>query len=309
MVTAKTQHSLANAQSYFEEHLAVGDYYQEGQKVAGEWFGIGAESLGLSGKVGEAEFLALCENQHPRTGDCLTQRKNVVRKEDGETKANRRIFYDFTFSPPKSVSIAALVVGDERIIESHERAVRVALTEFETFAATRVRKRMADTSRLTRNLVAGLFTHDTSRALDPHLHTHCIAFNATHDPEEQRWKALQNHEMLRARKYVEAVYYHELAKDLRRFGYRIQNRARGDFEIEGVSDALCERFSKRHEQIDDAQAALLRAKPELAEANQKDLREHLATAERARKMRDVGRAELNRLWSAQLSVEEAEKLR
>ncbi|MCI0540424.1 MAG: relaxase domain-containing protein [Verrucomicrobiales bacterium] len=198
MVTAKTQYSLSNAQSYFAEHLAVGDYYQEGQKVAGEWFGAGASSLGLSGRVGEAEFLALCENQHPRTGACLTQRKNSLRTEGGETKANRRIFYDFTFSPPKSVSIAALVAGYERIVESHERAVHIALTEFETFAATRVRKRRADDSRLTQNVVAALFTHDTSRALDPHLHSHCIVFNATHDPKEQRWKALQNHEMLRA---------------------------------------------------------------------------------------------------------------
>jgi membrane carboxypeptidase/penicillin-binding protein PbpC len=68
--------------------------------------------------------------------------------------------------------------------------------------------------------------------------------------------------------------------------YRIRNRACGDFEIEGVSDALCEWFSKRHEQIDDAQAALLRTKPELADANQNDLRAHLATAERARKIRE-----------------------
>jgi conjugative relaxase-like TrwC/TraI family protein len=309
MVTAKTQYSLANAQNYFAEHLAVGDYYQEGQKVAGEWFGIGAESLGLMGKVREAEFLALCENQDPRTGGCLTQRKNIIRQESGETKANRRIFYDFSFSPPKSVSIAALIADDERIVKSHERAVRVALTEFEGFAATRVRKQKADHSRLTRNLVAALFTHDTSRALDPHLHTHCIVFNATHDPEERCWKALQNQEMLKGRKYVEAVYYHELAKDLRRFGYRIRNRARGDFELEGVSDEMCERFSKRHEQIDDAQAALLRMKPELAEANQKDLREYLATAERARKMRDLGRTELRRLWSAQVTPEEAEDLR
>src|SRR5436190_5452866 len=135
-------------------------------------------------------------------------------------------FLRFTFSPPKSVSIAALIAGDERIAESHERAVRVALAEFEMFAATRVRKHKANESRLTKNLVAALFTHDTSRALDPHLHTHCIVFNATHDFEEQRWKALQNYEMLRARKYVEAVYYHELAKDLLRFGYRIRNRAR-----------------------------------------------------------------------------------
>jgi conjugative relaxase-like TrwC/TraI family protein len=309
VVTAKTQYSLANAESYFAEHLAVGDYYQEGQRVAGEWFGIGAASLGLRGKVGEAEFLALCANEHPKTGGCLTQRKNSIRKEAGGTMANRRIFYDFTFSPPKSVSVAALVADDERIVESHERAVRVALAEFETFAATRVRKRMTDSSRLTKNLVAGLFTHDTSRALDPHLHTHCIAFNATHDSEEQQWKALQNHEMLRARKYVEAVYYHELAKDLRCFGYRIRNRARGDFEIEGVSEGLCERFSKRHEQIDEAQAALLRTKPELADVNQKDLREHLATAERARKMKDVGRARLRELWTGQMSADETKSLR
>jgi conjugative relaxase-like TrwC/TraI family protein len=140
VVTAKTQYSLANAQTYFSEHLAVGDYYQEGQKVAGEWFGIGAAKLGLSGKVGEAEFLALCENQNPRTGDCLTQRKNSVREQAGEAKANRRIFYDFTFSPPKSVSIAALIAGDERIVESHERAVRLALAEFETFAGTRAKR-------------------------------------------------------------------------------------------------------------------------------------------------------------------------
>ncbi len=106
------------------------------------------------------------------------------------------------------------------------------------FAATRVRKEKANKSRLTKNVVAALFTHDTSRALDPHLHTHCIVFNTTHDSNLEQWKALQNYEMLRARKYVEAVYYHELAKDLHRFGYRIRNRARGDFEIEGVSDGL-----------------------------------------------------------------------
>jgi hypothetical protein len=109
VVTAKTQYSLSNAQSYFAEHLAVGDYYQEGQKVAGEWFGVGAQSLGLKGVIREADFLALCENQKPQSGDTLTQRTNTVREEDGKTTANRRIFYDFTFSPPKSVSVMALL--------------------------------------------------------------------------------------------------------------------------------------------------------------------------------------------------------
>ena len=41
--------------------------------------------------------------------------------------ANRRVFYDFTFSPPKSVSVAALVGHDQRIVEAHEQAVKVAV--------------------------------------------------------------------------------------------------------------------------------------------------------------------------------------
>ena len=309
VITAKAQHSLANAKSYFQEHLAVGDYYREGQKVSGEWFGEAAKALGLQGAVAEAEFYALCENEHPQTGGCLTQRKNTVRLESGETKINRRVFYDFTFSPPKSVSVATLVAGDERILEAHEQAVRAALVELETFAACRVRKNKARDCRITKNIVAALFSHDASRALDPHLHTHCVVFNATHDPAETCWKALENQEMFKARKYAEAIYYHELAKQLKQFGYRIRNRAQGDFEIEGVSEEICARFSKRHEQINEAHAALLRENPELANANQKDVREWLAAAERSRKVKDMDRTQLKRLWLSQLNEQETASLK
>jgi len=87
---------------------------------------------------------------------------------------------------------------------------------------------------------------------------HC--FNATFDSVENRWKALQNYELLRARKFAENAYYHELARELRSFGYSIRNQARGDFQIEGVSDELCERFSKRHTEIEKAFARLLELK-------------------------------------------------
>jgi len=308
VVTAKTQYSLANAKGYFEEHLCVGDYYDEGQRVSGEWFGVGAQRLGLSGKVRAEEFLRLCENQHPGTGEKLTQRLKTTRREGEDIAANRRIFYDFTFSPPKSVSLVALVAGDERILDAHARAVRSALKEFEAFAATRVRAKNSVCDRMTGNFVASLFTHDTSRSLDPHVHTHCIVFNATFDPKEKRWKALQNHELLRARKFAENAYYHELARELRSFGYGIRNRARGDFQIVGVSDELCDRFSKRHAEIDGALEKLLREKPELGQGNLKDLRENLATAERARKQKDLKRDELRTLWDAQLTREERRTL-
>jgi len=309
VVTAKTQYNLKNAEEYFEEHLAVGDYYDEGQRIAGEWIGLGAERLGLAGKVRAEDFLRLCENQHPSSSETLTQRLNTTRTESGDSAANRRIFFDFTFSPPKSVSIAGFLGKDERILEAHNRAVRLALREFEAFTATRVRVGGEQKDRLTGNFAAALFTHDTSRTLDPHLHTHCIVFNATFDAIENRWKALQNHELLRARKFAENAYYHELTRELRGFGYRIRNRVRGDFEVEGVSEQLCERFSKRHTQIDEALAKLLAEKPELAGANFQTLRAQLATAERSRKQKDLSRAELLTLWEAQLSESERASLR
>ena len=170
--------------------------------------------------------------------------------------------------------------------------MRSALAEFESFAATRIRVGGAQTDRLTGNFAAAMFTHDTSRALDPHLHTHCIVFNATFDAVENRWKALQNYELLRARKFAENAYYHEFARELRSFGYRIRNLPRGDFQVEGVPEELCQRFSKRDAEIDKALAKLLADHPELGGANIAELRAKLATEKRTRKQKDLSRDEL-----------------
>jgi len=309
VVTAKTQYNLANAREYFEEHLCIGDYYDEGQRVSGEWQGLGAERLGLVGRVRAEDFLRLCENQHPATGETLTQRLNTTRAVGDGSAANRRIFYDFTFSPPKSVSLAGFLGEDTRVLDAHARAVKSALHEFEAFASTRIRTGGAQKDRRTGNFAAALFTHDTSRALDPHLHTHCIVFNATFDDSENRWKALQNYELLRARKFAENAYYHELARELRGFGYRIRNLPRGDFHIEGIPAELCDRFSKRDAEIDKALAKLLADKSELAGSNIADLRARLATEKRTRKQKDLSRDELRSLWGAQLNQADREVLR
>src|SRR5438876_5906834 len=140
----KSQYSLGNAEKYFREHLQVGDYYMEGQQAMGQWMGQGAETLGLAGPTHSDEFVGLCRNLHPDTGERLTPRQNGKRLTvDAEGKvhefANRRVFYDFTFSPPKSVSIAALIGDDQRIIDAHEEAVKTAFRQLEQYAATRIR--------------------------------------------------------------------------------------------------------------------------------------------------------------------------
>lgn len=304
MLTAKPQLNLQNAREYFREHLAVGDYYAEGQKVTGEWLGLGADRLGLTGKVQEVDFLALCEGLKPGTGDWLTVRRNSHRQEDGQSVANRRVFYDFTLSPPKSVSMVGLY-QDDRILDVHHRAVRTAMYELEKFAETRVRKGGRHDGRATGNLVTATFRHDTSRELDPHLHTHCVVFNATFDPTEARWKALEVQGMYRAQRFTENLYYHELAKGLRALGYGTQNNTR-DFEIEGFPASAITRFSKRHEQIDAETKNRINREGLKGDLNA--LRRQVAVSKRPRKQIESVASRLRSRWGQELTPAEAEAL-
>ncbi|HRZ39086.1 MAG TPA: relaxase domain-containing protein, partial [Candidatus Paceibacterota bacterium] len=133
MFTGKPQKNRGAATTYFDEHLSHNDYYaQDVGQQAGQWIGVGVEKLGLrQGEVVSREaFLRLCDNQHPETGERLTQ---VTAKE-------RRIFFDFQCAPPKSVSILAVTMDDRRIVEAHQEASQLALRELEQFAGTRIRK-------------------------------------------------------------------------------------------------------------------------------------------------------------------------
>jgi conjugative relaxase-like TrwC/TraI family protein len=244
MFSGIPQKNRTVAESYFDEHLSHNDYYTQGESQAGHWIGLGAQQLGLkSGDVVTREaFLRLCDNQHPESGQQLTPQQF----------RERRIYFDFVCSPPKSVSILAVTMGDKRIIEAHKEASGIALRELEQFAATRIRKGgIQEQDRVSGNLVGAAFVHTTSRALDPQLHTHFVLFNATWDGKENRWKALQTGDMFGALNYGTAVYRNELAKRLHQLGY--QTRQTGTaFEIEGVEQKFIERFSKRSQQRDMA---------------------------------------------------------
>src|SRR2546429_3084686 len=229
MFTAVAHKSLAGAQGYFVEHFSQNDYYAAGEVRPGQWIGIGAERLGLGAghEVSREQFYALCENRNPQTGKRLTQRQNA--------QDQRRVFFDFTCSTPKSVSVLAVTLDDQRLVEAHQESARIAFRELETFAATRVRKQGNQRDRTTGNLVAAAFTHTSSRALDPQLHTHFTVFNATFDETERRWKALQAGKMYDAIRYATEVYRNELARRLRGIGYQIVTAKHG-FEIEGVGN-------------------------------------------------------------------------
>ena len=108
-------------------------------------------------------------------------------------------------------------------------------------AATRVRLNGANEDRTTANWIVASYRHDTSRELDPQLHTHAVAANLTYDGVEGRWKALQASGLYERRAYLTEVYRNALAREVRGLGYEIEPRrdSKGKdhgFEIRGVSN-------------------------------------------------------------------------
>ncbi len=214
------------------------------------------------------------------------------------------MFYDFTCSVPKSVSVLAVTLDDRRLVEAHEEAARLAFRELETFAATRVRKQGSQKDRTTGNLVAAGFTHTSSRALDPQLHTHFTVFNATFDERERCWKALEARGMYDAIRYGTAVYRNELAKRVQQIGYRIQPAKHG-FEIGGVSDEVLKRFSKRSQQRDAVVKEMEQKLGRKLSNNAIALAVHQS---RAKKVKGISTAEVRERQMAQLSSAERQSL-
>src|SRR5271154_7100683 len=249
---------MTGGEGYAQRHLQQSDYYDQNRTVEGRWHGRGADLLGLKGEVTSEDFEAVRQGLDPRAGEFLRQRHGADRiASNGEEQSKARSLYDMTFSAPKSVSVMAIVGGDERLVAAHGTAVREALEEAEKYSATRVRLAGLNENRATGNWIVASYRHDTSRELDPQLHTHAVAANLSYDGVEGRWKALQASGLYERRAYITEVYRNELAKEVRGLGYEIesQRNAKGvdnGFEIKGISKEVLERYSQRSDQRDES---------------------------------------------------------
>jgi conjugative relaxase-like TrwC/TraI family protein len=282
-----TIRAMSNGKGYAAHHLVHSDYYAEGQRVVGYWQGRGAAELGLVGEVKEEQF-----------------------EVDGEIQSRGRHLYDFTFSAPKSVSVVAALGEDERLVQAHHHAVEAAVQELEASAAARVRIEGANENRRTGNLVLAVYHHDTSRELDPQLHTHAVAGNLTYDGTEGRWKALQASDIYAQRAYLTEVYRNTLAHQVRALGYDIDNRhdARGrdlGFEIRGVSQDLVRTYSQRSQQRDQAIEAFTEQRGRRPTDNEVAI---LVRDSRPDKLIEISPAEVKQRQIVRLTPDEAQTL-
>jgi len=279
------------AKDYFTRHMSTSDYYmRDAAEFAGEWHGLGAELLGLSGTIDKESYFKLCDNINPRTGEPLTAR----------TKAERRVLYDFTFDAPKSVTLAFELGGDERILDAFRAAVKDTMDEMEGAMMARVRSNGRSEDRPSANMLWGEFIHRTTRPVDgvpdPHLHCHAVAFNATWDPEEERWKAAQFGNIVRDKGYYQTAFHSRFAERLKELGYGIE-QDKNSFRLVGIERATTDKFSRRTQ--------LIEAEAERLGITEEKAKEKLGRRTREKKNdHELSLAELRKEWAARLSDDE-----
>jgi conjugative relaxase-like TrwC/TraI family protein len=258
MLTISKPLSAGQAQTYHEKEFTAKEqnYWSQRGVIAGEWQGRLAAQFGLAGMVSGEDFAKLSQGQHPQTGEQLVRQRASYEYQDAEGKTiktmEHRAGWDATFSAPKSVSLTALVGGDERVREAHRDSVRVALDQLEHYTQARIGGNHPPET--TGKFIAAKFEHDTARPVDgyvaPQLHTHAVVFNVTERDNSQP-RAIQPQSLFASQQFATAVYQSELMYRLRQFGYEITTGRSGAPEIKGYTQEYLDASSPRSQQIRD----------------------------------------------------------
>jgi conjugative relaxase-like TrwC/TraI family protein len=253
------------------------EYFSEKGKIDGFWQGKLAEKEGLIGKE-------------------VTQQD--VERIAGMVKNGERLGLNITYSAPKSVSIAYAILGDNRIKEVHENAVRAANEWIEkNLVMTRQGKGGKERIQASGIAVAN-YTHETSRSHDPQLHTHAVILNSVERSTDGQIRALEPQKIYEYQKAIDQIYKNELASRLQELGYSIEMKDKnGNFEIKGIDQKIIDMFSERRSQINET---VERLQNEINTNNEYKLRD-IAAIESRDKKEFLSQEQLNQKWNEKLS--------
>ena len=285
----------SNGKYYVE--LAVENYHANGGEPPGRWIGGGASALGLPDRV-NTEAL-----RNTLRGFAADDPESKLVQNAG--KSGRQRGHDATFTAPKSVSVLWAISPEwmRQDIQAAQREATEAAIEYLQENAAFTRRGAKGQSLERAKLVVASFEHCTSRAQDPHLHTHCLIqnlcvrkdgttgtlFGEVQRDENGRVVATHN-PLYRHQKAAGAVYRSELAASLRaKLGIDLVPAQNGfSFEVKGIPESALQFYSKRRQEIEKKLHELGLSSPEAAE------RVTLATRE---KKEEVHRPRLFERWT------------
>ncbi len=259
-------------QLYYDSQVAQGaeDYYSGKGEAPGSWHGDAAAELGLSGPPTSEQLLRMFAGRHPGTGEQLARRPN------GSSKRPVIAGFDLTFKAPKSVSV--LFAANDELADAmsaaHEVAVSKALAALEDYAV-RVRRGHNGTqaerdaglvrgwetakSLPPQGLLVARYRHRTSRAMDPHLHTHVLIPNMAKGPDG-RWTALEHPPIYEYAKTVGSLYEaflrHEVHERLPWARWKTPTNGIAELVDDQVPEMVRTAMSKRTAQIAELEREL-----------------------------------------------------
>ena len=213
-------------EGYYERSVAGGldDYYAGRGESPGIWTGRGAAGARARGRRRRtASSAALIRGSHPHTGsscarhpkprtitieriDPLTGRAAI---ETEEARAGRRLRPRLLAAEERQPPARARRRGDA---PGGQRGAPVRLAGGARLPRGRgvrrpprpQRRRSASTAA---GFVAAAYQHRTSRAQDPHLHTHVIVANMAQSPSDGKWRALDGEAILKTYRLAAGYLY------------------------------------------------------------------------------------------------------
>lgn len=223
------------------------DYAEENKSASSQtitnsrWVGYGAEILGLEGQVSSCDYANIYQGKD--------KNNNFLRRQ--LSKRNFNPGRDLTFSAPKSVSLLVLVGNEVGAIQAHHQSVNKALEHVERNCIFTRTGKGGINCKQTNNMIVAVFSHNSNRNLDPHLHSHCIVFNLTRG-EDFKWRSMDNRQLYQQKMTIGVIYRHELGRQLQTLGYELDWDRNGTFEISGYKHEHLKMFSTRRTEIINA---------------------------------------------------------
>lgn len=295
---AEQEHAKERGQEPERDVDAAGYYLSavEHGEAPGRWFGSGLEFLGVrSGTDATADDVRKIfgELKHPDTDEflgrpprqfkdydarvaaALAREPNAtperVREIENACRTDGRkavAYYDFTFSPVKSVSMlhaAYVAAGDhesaDKVLRIHREAAEIGLGVLEKHGAyvrTGYHGKTANGRSVGRyeratGLAGILFPHSTNRENEPQLHIHAAILNRVQTVSDGKIRALDSNGFKPIKEAIATAYERSLEDKMTaelgvRFAWRPDGKAR---EILGVDPALCAEASTRRAQVED----------------------------------------------------------
>lgn len=224
------------------------------------WYGNGLQSVGLTkGTSVEEEALVKLLMSHLPEGlrrrfDKHLKKTNQKKRKKGISPSNGAdlsVGVEFVLSAVKSFSILfALETSKqkERLMRAHIKAVEAALDEMESKAAYARRGHGGKIHEKAKGLSFAIYTHVTSRAVDPQVHSHILIPSKFVPRTDGTFGAIEERHLHVWKNELNKVYLGKLAENVRALGYDTISTETA-FEILGIPELLIDLFSKRRNEL------------------------------------------------------------